>query len=68
MRGQARKGLPRFILCMNMTTPAVLRGEFHFRKTSRLGLKRTTLQSMIKRLDIHPHEYRNGATSTFAKP
>jgi PAS domain S-box-containing protein len=26
----------------------------------RLGLKRTTLQSMIKRLGIHPHEYRNG--------
>ena len=35
---------------------------------SRLGLKRTTLQSMIKRLDIHPHEYRNGATGTFGKP
>lgn len=27
---------------------------------SGLGLKRTTLQSMIKRLGIHPHEYRNG--------
>ena len=35
---------------------------------SRLGLKRTTPQSMIKRLDIHPHEYRNGATGTFGKP
>jgi len=35
---------------------------------SRLGLKRTTLQSMIKRLGIHPHEYRNGASSTFFRP
>ncbi|MBZ5685324.1 MAG: sigma 54-interacting transcriptional regulator [Acidobacteriia bacterium] len=35
---------------------------------SRLGLKRTTLQSMIKRLGIHPHEYRNGATGTFGRP
>jgi formate hydrogenlyase transcriptional activator len=34
---------------------------------SRLGLKRTTLQSMIKRLGIHPHEYRSGATSTFGR-
>lgn len=32
---------------------------------SRLGLKRTTLQSMIKRLGIHPQEYRNGARGTF---
>ena len=31
---------------------------------SRLGLKRTTLQSMIKRLGIQPHEYR-GRTGTF---
>jgi PAS domain S-box-containing protein len=35
---------------------------------SRLGLKRTTLQSMIKRLGIHAHEYRNGATGTFGRP
>ena len=35
---------------------------------SRLGLKRTTLQSMIKRLGIHVHEYRNGATGTFGGP
>lgn len=35
---------------------------------SRLGLKRTTLQSMIKRLGIHPREYRNGATGTFGRP
>ncbi len=34
---------------------------------SRLGLKRTTLQSMIKRLGIHPHEYRNGAAGTFGR-
>ena len=34
---------------------------------SRLGLKRTTLQSMIKRLGIHVHEYRNGATGTFGR-
>jgi len=35
---------------------------------SRLGLKRTTLQSMIKRLGIHAHEYRNaGATGTFGR-
>ncbi|HXJ87497.1 MAG TPA: PAS domain S-box protein [Candidatus Binatia bacterium] len=35
---------------------------------SRLGLKRTTLQSMIRRLGIQPHEYRNdGATGTFAR-
>ncbi|HTT22256.1 MAG TPA: sigma 54-interacting transcriptional regulator [Candidatus Sulfotelmatobacter sp.] len=35
---------------------------------SRLGLKRTTLQSMIKRLGIQSHEYRNdGATGTFAR-
>jgi formate hydrogenlyase transcriptional activator len=34
---------------------------------SRLGLKRTTRQSMIKRLGIHPHEYRNGATGTFGR-
>jgi transcriptional regulator with GAF, ATPase, and Fis domain len=35
---------------------------------SRLGLKRTTLQSKIKRLGIDPHEYRNdSATGTFAK-
>jgi formate hydrogenlyase transcriptional activator len=35
---------------------------------SRLGLKRTTLQSMIKRLGIHAHEYRNGVTGTFGMP
>jgi PAS domain S-box-containing protein len=35
---------------------------------SRLGLKRTTLQSMIKRLGIHPQEYQNEATGTFGKP
>ena len=35
---------------------------------SRLGLKRTTLQSMIKRLGIHVQEYRNGATGTFGRP
>ena len=35
---------------------------------SRLGLKRTTLQSKIKRLGIQPHEYRNGdSTGTFAR-
>jgi formate hydrogenlyase transcriptional activator len=34
---------------------------------SRLGLKRTTLQSMIKRLGIHPDEYRSGATGTFGR-
>jgi formate hydrogenlyase transcriptional activator len=35
---------------------------------SRLGLKRTTLQSKIKRLGIEPHEYRNGdSTGTFAR-
>lgn len=35
---------------------------------SRLGLKRTTLQSMIKRLGIQPHEYRDGgATGTYAR-
>ena len=34
---------------------------------SRLGLKRTTLQSMIKRLGIHPREYRTGATGTFGR-
>jgi len=34
---------------------------------SRLGLKRTTLQSMIKRLGIHPHEYRNGVAGTFGR-
>jgi PAS domain S-box-containing protein len=27
---------------------------------SRLGVKRTTLQSMLKRFGIEPHEYRNG--------
>jgi transcriptional regulator with GAF, ATPase, and Fis domain len=32
---------------------------------SRLGLKRTTLQSMIKRLGIQPHEYRGRASGTF---
>jgi formate hydrogenlyase transcriptional activator len=32
---------------------------------SRLGLKRTTLQSMIKRLGIQTNEYRNRATGTF---
>lgn len=31
----------------------------------RLGLKRTTLQSMIKRLGIQPHEYRGRANGTF---
>jgi PAS domain S-box-containing protein len=35
---------------------------------SRLGLKRTTLQSMIKRLGIHPQEYRNGANGMFGRP
>ena len=35
---------------------------------SRLGLKRTTLQSMIKRLGIHPYEYRNGGTGAFGRP
>ncbi len=35
---------------------------------SRLGLKRTTLQSMIKRLGIQVQEYRNGATRTFGRP
>ena len=30
---------------------------------SRLGLKRTTLQSMIKRLGIHAYEYRNGGAA-----
>jgi formate hydrogenlyase transcriptional activator len=34
---------------------------------SRLGLKRTPLQSMIKRLGIHPQEYRNGANGTFGR-
>ena len=35
---------------------------------SRLGLKRTTLQSKIKRLGIQPNEYRNGdSTGTFAR-
>ena len=32
----------------------------------RLGIKRTTLQSMIKRLGIEPHEYRRG-TGTFGR-
>ena len=32
---------------------------------SRLGLKRTTLQSMIKRLGIEAEEYRNRATGTY---
>ena len=35
---------------------------------SRLGLKRTTLQSMIKRLGIQPHEYRGRASGTFGGP
>jgi formate hydrogenlyase transcriptional activator len=35
---------------------------------SRLGLKRTTLQSMIKRLGIQPHEYRGRSTGTFGGP
>lgn len=30
---------------------------------TRLGMKRTTLQSMMKRLGIEPHEYRRGACS-----
>jgi PAS domain S-box-containing protein len=34
---------------------------------SRLGLKRTTLQSMIKRLGIHPDEYRSGAAGIFGR-
>ena len=35
---------------------------------SRLGLKRTTLQSKMKRLGIDPNEYRNdGATGTFSR-
>ncbi len=34
---------------------------------SRLGLKRTTLQSMIKRLGIQAHEYRSSATGTFGR-
>ena len=32
---------------------------------ARLGLKRTTLQSMIKRLGIQPDEYRGRASDTF---
>jgi formate hydrogenlyase transcriptional activator len=32
---------------------------------SRLGLKRTTLQSMIKRLGIQPQEYRGRVTGTY---
>jgi len=35
---------------------------------SRLGLKRTTLQSMIKRLGIQPHEYRSRSNGTFGRP
>ena len=34
---------------------------------NRLGLKRTTLQSMIKRLGIDPHEYRGRGNATFAR-
>ena len=34
---------------------------------SRLGLKRTTLQSMIKRLGIEPSEYRRWGSGTFGK-
>jgi len=34
---------------------------------SRLGLKRTTLQSMIKRLGIQPREYRSGSNGTFGR-
>ena len=35
---------------------------------SRLGLKRTTLQSMIKRLGIEPQEYRGRGYGTFGRP
>jgi len=34
---------------------------------SRLGLKRTTLQSMMKRLGIEPSEYRSWGNGTFGK-
>lgn len=34
---------------------------------SRLGLTRTTLQSIIKRLGIQPHEYRGRATGMFGR-
>jgi formate hydrogenlyase transcriptional activator len=33
---------------------------------SRLGVKRTTLQSMLKRLGIEPQEFRRG-TGTFGR-
>ena len=35
---------------------------------NRLGLKRTTLQSMIKRLGIEPQEYRGRGNGTFGRP
>jgi len=35
---------------------------------NRLGLKRTTLQSMLKRLGIEPHEYRGRGNGTFGRP
>jgi formate hydrogenlyase transcriptional activator len=35
---------------------------------SRLGLKRTTLPSMTKRLAIQPHQYRGRASGTFGAP
>ena len=35
---------------------------------NRLGLKRTTLQSMMKRLGIEPQEYRGRGNGTFGRP
>ena len=34
----------------------------------RLGLKRTTLQSMIKRLKIEPEDYSSRGTGTYGRP
>ena len=34
----------------------------------RLGLKRTTLQSMIKRLKIEPEDYNSRGNGTYGRP
>ena len=53
------------ILRVLRETNGVLSG--HEGAAVRLGLKRTTLQSMIKRLRIQPHEYRNGTLGMFGR-
>jgi formate hydrogenlyase transcriptional activator len=55
-----------YILRVLRETNGVLSGDNG--AAARLGLKRTTLQSKIKRLGIHPDEYRDGGSKiTFAR-